>query len=85
MVEKASKPIEAGWNDFREKVLEPAGAGAVQIQETRRAFYAGASHLFKELLKSDEGEEVTANDLRRLDAIDEEFKAFQEGLLRGMF
>lgn len=40
--------IEAGWRSFAEHVL-PASASAVQRQETRRAFYAGAGLLFEKL------------------------------------
>lgn len=37
--------IKDGWRSYAEHVL-PADAPSVQTQETRRAFYAGAQHLF---------------------------------------
>ena len=42
--------IGAGWEKFR-LLCVPADAGTVQIIETRRAFYAGADYLLKELLR----------------------------------
>lgn len=30
------------WADYLAKLVMPAGAGAAQIEETKRAFYAGA-------------------------------------------
>ena len=40
--------IEQGWRSYAEHVL-PKNASAVQKQETRRAFYAGAGLLFEAL------------------------------------
>ena len=37
--------IERGWLAYAERVL-PKDAPKVQVQECRRAFYAGAAHLF---------------------------------------
>ena len=74
------KLIEAGWVTYLHKVM-PKGAGSVQIEETRRAFFAGAQHLFGSIMSMLEpGAEPTENDLKRMDHIDAELKAFVETL-----
>lgn len=40
--------VEMGWLSYREQVV-PTSASAVQVQESRRAFYAGAAHIFSVL------------------------------------
>jgi hypothetical protein len=42
------KLILEGWNSYRREVI-PSDAPAIQIEECRRAFYAGAVHLFFDL------------------------------------
>ncbi len=37
--------IELAWQGYKDKIM-PANAPAIQIQETRRAFYAGAFTMF---------------------------------------
>lgn len=70
------KLIEAGWLSYRYKVI-PRGAGPVQIEESRRCFFAGAQHLFGSIATFlDGGDEPTENDLRRMDQIDAELRAF---------
>lgn len=34
--------LAEAWQSYRDEILVPARAGALQIRETRRAFYAGA-------------------------------------------
>lgn len=68
--------IEAGWRAYQIVVL-PKDAGPVQIDETRKAFFAGAQHLFASIMSVlDPDEEPTANDLRRMDLIDQELHKF---------
>jgi hypothetical protein len=79
----AGKLIEAGWVGYRLKVL-PRDASRVQIEETRKGFFAGAHHVFQSLLTVLEpGLEPTESDLRRLDLINAELERFAAEVLRG--
>jgi len=67
--------MEEGWELYR-KVI-PAQASEVQVTETRTAFYAGASHLFAQvMLRLDPDKDPTDGDLAVLDGIHEELVAF---------
>lgn len=73
---KAQKLIERGWNSYAEHVL-PSGASAVQKQETRRAFYAGAGLLFEALSNAvgpDDVSEDAGMDI--MQSVDDEIRAF---------
>ena len=68
--------IESGWLDYRKKVV-PASASAVQVDETRNGFYAGAFHLLATIMEQAEpGTEPTAADLKMMEEIQAEFEAF---------
>jgi len=68
--------IEAGWIAYRHLVL-PKGASAVQIEECRIAFFAGAQHLFGSVLTMlDPEAEPTARDLSRMHQINAELRSF---------
>lgn len=73
--------IEKGWRSYRDQVV-PNGAPPVQLQETRRAFFAGAKALLSVLtndvtpLSDDAGVQV-------LEAIDKEFNEFRDDVLGG--
>lgn len=70
------KLIEIGWLGYRFSVLA-ADAGPVQIEETRRAFFAGAQHLFGSIMSILEpGTEGTSKDLERIFLIDRELAEF---------
>lgn len=75
--------IEAGWQTMRTLTLSP-NAPDIQITEMRKAYFAGAQHLFASLMciMGEDGGEPTAEDLHRLDLIDEELKGFVEELRR---
>lgn len=76
------KLVLEGWNSYRRDVM-PKDCGPVQIEETRRAFYAGAVHLFfslQTILDSDS--EPTAGDLMQMQAIQDEFKDYADDLER---
>src|ERR1035437_989059 len=74
------KLVEAGWACFRGYVVQPAAA-AVQIDEMRLSFFAGAQHLFASINSFlDEGEEPTDADLRRMTLISDELAAFADVL-----
>ncbi len=42
--------IRKAWRSYKEKVI-PRNAPAVQVEESRRAFYAGAHTLFSSILQ----------------------------------
>lgn len=71
------------WASYEKKVL-PFGAPAVQVLETRRAFYAGASGLLAAICGIlEEDAEPTPQDLRVMDAIHAELEAFSASVLAG--
>jgi hypothetical protein len=72
--------IRAGWETYRADVLPPR-AGAVQVMECRRAFYAGAVHLYGALIDNADLPEAEA--MARLRAFGEEFEAFGTALGEG--
>lgn len=69
--------IQAGFFSYNALVI-PKEAGPVQRAESRKAFFAGAQHLFRmltgELLEEDE--EPTDNDLKRIALIAAELDKF---------
>lgn len=74
------KPIEDAWKKF-EVMVVPNDAGPVQHSEMRKAFYAGASVLFRILtdrISSDE--EPTEQDMRLMDDIAKEVDEFGQEL-----
>jgi hypothetical protein len=72
--------IEAGWVALRIQAI-PHNAPAVQLQEMRMAFMAGAQHLFASMLGIlDPGLEETPADLTRMDLIHKELAAFEREL-----
>jgi len=72
--------IAAGWESYR-KMIIPATASSVQIEECHRAFYAGAAILFESIMRMlDPGEEPTDADMARMSAIDKELRDFGRGL-----
>lgn len=70
------KVIEQGWKRYQERVLPP-GAPAIQIRETRRAFYQGIRWFIEGLLHNiDPGSEPTETDLELLDSVQDELDRF---------
>lgn len=70
------KLIEAGWAGYRMLVMSP-DAPQLQIDECRMAFMAGSQHLFSSIMNVlDPGEQETEADLRKMDLIDKELRAF---------
>ena len=69
--------IEAGWQTMRLLVVPPT-APRDQLTEMRKAYFTGAQHLFASLMTvmSDGDGEPAPADLRRVDLIDAELKAF---------
>lgn len=74
------KLIEAGWVGLRLAAI-PDDASKTQLEEMRKAFFAGAQHLYASIMTiMDEDREPTPADLRRLEFIDAELKAFARTL-----
>lgn len=70
------KIIEAGSIGLRAMAV-PADAPAIQIEEMRNAFFAGAQHLYACIMRTlDPGDEPTEADMARLDKIHSELQAF---------
>lgn len=68
--------IQQHWESYRARVI-PKDAGGVQVEETRRAFYAGAAIVFGALIHGvSPGEEVQATDLRMMDDLQTELDEF---------
>lgn len=74
------KLIEAGFVLFANYVI-PKGAPPAQYTDMRLAFMAGAEHVFSSIMNVlDEGDEPTADDLRRMDLIHRELEAWRAKL-----
>lgn len=74
------KIIEGGWLGFRLAVL-PDNASPVQVNEMRKAFFAGSLHLFSSIMSIlDPGAEPTEKDLQRMDLIHRELMEFEDQL-----
>lgn len=70
------KLIEAGWVGLRISIF-PDGAPKDQLEEMRKAFFAGAQHLFASIMTIlDEDREPTAADLKRMSLISDELETF---------
>lgn len=75
------KLIEAGWLGLRAVWISP-DASAQQVMDTRKAFMAGAQHLFASIMQMmDPDNEPTEADLRRIDLIAAELKTFGDELV----
>jgi hypothetical protein len=70
--------IAAAWRGYQEEVLGPT-APAIQREECRLAFWAGAAVLFRALIESvDPSPEQTDADLARMEALAAEIDAFEK-------
>jgi hypothetical protein len=70
------KLIEAGWLGLR-VACDLEDAPAIQLEEMRNAFFAGAQHLFSSILTiMDEDREPTPADLLMMDHIQRELDGF---------
>lgn len=79
------KLIEAGWKGLQLTVLPP-DASPIQLQEMRKAFFAGAQHLFASIMSFlEEGQEPTNKDLDRMTLIHKELEEFVKELKQQTF
>jgi hypothetical protein len=65
------KTIRDGWIGYLERVI-PSGASPVQVQETRRSFYAGAAHVMN--LLAAVGDDPTITEDEGVKILDERAK-----------
>jgi hypothetical protein len=78
----SGKLIEAGWVSLRAMILPP-DTPQIQVDEMRKAFMAGAQHLFSSIMTVlDPEDEPTDADLERMDKISAELRAYGEELER---
>jgi hypothetical protein len=79
------KLIEKSWDSYKQLVV-PGNASPVQIDETRKAFYAGAAGVLEAVLTClGPGEEPTDADLKMMDSIKAEIDAFIAGIVKKGF
>lgn len=72
--------IEAGWQGLRIFAL-PQNASEIQVTEMRKAFFAGAQHLYASILSFLEpGTDETPNDMKRMEMLDKELRQFVQEL-----
>jgi hypothetical protein len=74
--------IEAGWVALRLSFI-PLDAGAHQLDEMKKAYMAGAQHMWATIhaASSDVGDEPTEADMRRMDNIAAEMQAYGDKLM----
>ena len=78
------KVIEMGWVAFLVMTV-PENASEAQKKDLRRAYFAGAQHLWGSImLFLESGAEATPADLRRMDQINAELNEFVDELKREM-
>ena len=74
------KIIEGGFAGYRIAVM-PENVSQTQLSETRKAFFAGAQHLFSTIISMlDPGSEPTDRDLQRMDLMHKELEGFMKNL-----
>lgn len=84
MVEEKKRRIGELWSEYRRQVVA-AGAGPLQVEETRRAFYAGAATLFGALMNVLGPEsEPTETEFQALDEIALEFREHLDDLRKSI-
>ena len=74
------KLVEVGWISLMRAAI-PINAPPIQIREMRLAFMAGAQHLWasiNSLLLESAGDDATPADVRRMELIDRELRAFAD-------
>jgi len=77
------KLLETEWINYRNDVISK-DAGSTQLQESRRAFFAGAWAFYSLILNQLEpGLEDTPNDLKLMEKLDAEMREFRERVIKG--
>jgi len=71
----SKKIIEEAWDEFKKSI--PVNAHPRQFTDMRNAFYAGSMCMFSAMTSGlSEGEEAQESDFQRLDALEEELRAW---------
>jgi len=74
----SGKLVNGGWEVFNRFILDP-DAPKIQREEMRKAFFAGAQHVFMCLCSGlDPDEEPTADDMKRMELLEAELIEFGE-------
>lgn len=77
------KLIREGWYSYSKHAV-PAGASKAQRQETKRAFYSGAVHLWGAFISAlGPGDEADPPDLALADGVQNEIDTFIEDVKGG--
>lgn len=78
------KLLAKQWEIYRKRVI-PENAHAIQVIESRRAFYAGAECLMVAVMQNlSDGSETTEADLAVMESIDAELKQFVRDVQAGV-
>ncbi len=80
-----TKTLQSEWDDFRNVVLTPSGAGKVQITETRRAFYAGAWAMFMLVVEISDAAATEDEGAAQLEILKQEMERFHDMIGKGDF
>ena len=71
-----TKLLATSWEGYRQMVVPP-NASAIQVQETRQAFYGGATVIMTLIMGSlGKDEEATEAELKVLEDLDAEIREF---------
>lgn len=72
------------WNSYMAAVFPDGRPNAIQLQETRRAFYAGARAIFSRIVGDlTPSAEPEPQDLKMMDDFEDELKVFLEKIKAG--
>ena len=77
--------IKSGWNEWQRGPAVPESADAVQIRETRRAFYGGAQCVMTAIVKALEDPEPSKAIKALLIETDDELREFFEAVQAGRY
>lgn len=78
------KSLAEMWAGFAAMTMPTVPKKSLQYEDMHKAFYAGALCLFNFLMSQlDPGEDITADDFARMEAIDAELRAFADSVRSG--
>lgn len=77
------KIVERLWEDYRFGVV-PHDASSIQVNECRRAFYAGVQSILSEMARAmSQGDDVTEDDMSFVNSVNSELSVFLNDVLKG--
>ena len=77
------KLLETEWINYRNGAIHK-DASSVQLQESRRAFYAGAWALYCVIMNNlSPGDEAEPTDTRLMEKLDAEMREFRDRVVKG--